>query len=102
MSSRPGQAPRWAVPALAAFLVARSDRHYLRRLDQPSFSIVAKSCDRFLLWTTTALFALAAALIPCQAGAVMVIVASIWGIAALLVVGRPVALERRRRRRLVS
>lgn len=32
----------------------------------------------------------------------MVIVASIWGIAALLVVGRPVALERRRRRRLVS
>lgn len=102
MSARPVRAPRWAVPALAAFVVASSDKHYLRRLDAPSFSHIARSCDLFLIWTTVALFALAAVLIPSQAAALMLIAASVWGMAVLLVVGRPVALERRRRRRLVN
>lgn len=94
-------APRWAVPALAALLVAKSDRHYLRRLDPSSFASVAKACDRFLIWTTSALFALAAALVPWQAAAaVMVIGASVWGMAVLVVVGRRVAIERQRRQRL--
>ncbi len=102
MSARPARAPRWAVPALAAFVVAKSDRHYLRRLDATSFADIARSCDRFLIWTTVALFALAAVFIPSQAAAIMLIAASVWGMAVLLVVGRPVALERLRRRRLVS
>ncbi|WP_128002237.1 MULTISPECIES: hypothetical protein [Piscinibacter] len=102
MSESPVRAPRWAVPALASYLVARSDRHYLRRLDAAAFADIAKACDRFLIWTTTALFALAATLIPWGAGAVMLIVASVWGMVVLLAVGRPVGLERRRRRRLVS
>lgn len=82
--------------------MAKSDRHYLRRLDATSFADIARSCDRFLIWTTVALFALAAVFIPSQAAAIMLIAASVWGMAVLLVVGRPVALERRRRRRLVS
>jgi len=71
-------------------------------LDAAAFADIAKACDRFLIWTTTALFALAATLIPWGAGAVMLIVASVWGMVVLLAVGRPVGLERRRRRRLVS
>jgi hypothetical protein len=56
VSGSPARAPRWAVPALAAYLVDRSDRHYLRRLDPGAFTEVSKACDRFLIWTTTALF----------------------------------------------
>lgn len=102
MSDRLARTPRWAAPALAAFVVARSDRHYLRRLDPAAFTQVARSCDRFLICTTVALFALTVVLIPRQAAAVALIAASVWGMASLLVVGRPVALERRRRRQLVS
>ncbi len=102
MSARPVRAPRWAVPALAAFVVANSDKHYLRRLDATSFADIARACDRFLIWTTVALFALAAVLIPSQAAALMLIAASVWGMAVLLFFGQPVALERRRRRRLIN
>lgn len=84
---------------LAAYMVVRSDRHYLRRLDDGAFRSLAKACDAFSAASTGALFVVALFLLPATIGQVLLVIASVWGTALLLTVGRPLALERRRRRR---
>lgn len=97
---RPRPAPRWAVPLLAAFLVARSRRHYLRQLDEEHFNRITRSCDRFILWDSTPGLLVAAALLPSRIGVYLLVGRSVWALAVMLVIGRHVALERRRRARL--
>jgi hypothetical protein len=93
-------APRWVIPLLAAFLVAKSRRHYLRQLDEEHFNHIARSCDRFILWSSTPGLLVAAALLPSRIGVYVLLGCSVWGMAIMLVIGRRVALERRRRARL--
>jgi hypothetical protein len=54
----PGCVPRWAVPALAAYLVMRRDRPCLRRLDEASVAVTARACGRLLIAATATLCAL--------------------------------------------
>ena len=94
---RTGRAPRWAIPFLAAHLVATSKRHSLRHLDENSFRRTARGCDHFILWTTLPGFAVAAALLPLPVGVCLLLGFSLWGLLVLFAVGRRVSLERRRR-----
>jgi hypothetical protein len=96
------KAPRWLIPLLAALLVLRSGRHQLRSLDDSGFRQVARGCDRFLIAATVPGFALSALLLPSAAGGWVLLATSMWGMVAMLLVGRRVALERRRRRRLAG
>ena len=96
------RAPWWAVPILAAHLVATSRRHALRHLDEHAFRRTARGCDHFIAWTTLPGFAAAVTLLPRPAGVYLLLGFSIWGLSVLFVVGRKVSLERRRRSRLSS
>ncbi len=100
MSMTAGRAPGWAIPLLAALLVASSGRHRLRQLDDAQFKDIARACDRFILWTTTPGLVVAAAVLPSPRGLYLLLGCSVWGMAVILVIGRRVALERRRRARL--
>lgn len=90
-------APAWALPFLATYLVANSRRHYLRQLGQDDFRRIARACDVFVLCSTAPGFLLAMLLLPSPHGLYALLFASLWGIVLLLVVGRRVTLERRRR-----
>ena len=100
MSTTAGRAPRWVIPLLAAFLVCTSGRHRLRQLDEEHFNHIARSCDRFILWSSTPGLLVAAALLPSRIGVYVLLGCSVWGMAIMLVIGRRVVLERRRRARL--
>jgi hypothetical protein len=97
-----GRAPDWAVAFLAAHFVATSRRHTLRQLDEASFRRIARGCNNFIAWTTLPAFAGAFTFLPHPTGVYLVLGASLWGLLILFVVGRRVALERRRRKRLES
>lgn len=90
--------PRWAVPFLAAYLVATASPHYLRQLDDEAFRITARACDSFALATIVPPFAWGLFLLPLDAGLWLLVATSTWGTAFVLAVGRRVALERKRRR----
>lgn len=92
-----GLAPPWAVPLLAAILVATSRRHALRHLDEHAFRRTARGCDHFIAWTTLPGFTAAATLLPRAIGAYLLLGFSLWGLIALFAVGRKVSLERKRR-----
>lgn len=92
-------APRWALPLLAAYRVAQRRPHYLRRLPDQEFTVLAKACDRFVLRATLPLLGLSLVLLPSPYGAAAVAVASSWGLLVLALVGAPIAAERHRRRR---
>ena len=89
--------PRWAIPFLAAHLVATSKRHRLRQLDDSSFRRAARACDHFMLGTTIPGIVVAAFLLPGTVGMCLLLGSSVWGIVIMLTIGRRVALERRRR-----
>ena len=89
--------PRWAIPFLAAHLVATSKRHRLRQLDDSSFRRAARACDDFMLGTTIPGIVVAAFLLPGTVGMCLLLGSSVWGIVIMLVIGRRVALERHRR-----
>ena len=89
--------PRWAIPFLAAHLVATSKRHRLRQLDDSSFRRAARGCDHFMLVTTIPGIVVAAFLLPGTVGMCLLLGSSVWGIVIMLMIGRRVALERRRR-----
>jgi glycine/D-amino acid oxidase-like deaminating enzyme len=95
-------APSWAIPFLAAYLVATAKRHYLRHLPQSDFHRLARACDVLLLASTAPVFFVALFLLPTAPGFYLLIGVSAWGIVLTLVVGRRVAIERRRRRRAVK
>jgi len=97
-----GLAPVWAVPFLAAILIATSKRHALRHLDENAFRRAARGCDHFIAWTTLPGFAAAATLLPRPVGVYLLLGFSLWGLIALLAVGRKVSLERRRRAALAK
>ena len=99
---RTGQAPAWAVPFLAAILVATSKRHALRHLDEDAFRRTARGCDHFIAWTTLPGFAGAVPLLSQRAGVYLILGFSLWGLIILLLVGSRVSIERRRRKRLGS
>jgi len=90
-------APAWALPFLAAYLVATSKRHYLRQLDDASFLRTARARDLFVVGTTAPGLVAAMFLLPAPPGLYALLVGSLWGIVVMLTVGRRVALERRRR-----
>ena len=92
-----GRAPVWAVPFLAALLVAASKRHALRHLDEDAFRRTARGCDHFIAWTTLPGFCVSAALLPRPVAVYLELGFSLWGLIALFAVGRRVSLERRRR-----
>ena len=89
--------PRWAIPFLAAYLVATSKWHRLRQLDDSSFRRVARAWDHFMLGTTIPGIVVAAFLLPGTVGMYLLLGSSVWGIVIMLTIGRRVALERRRR-----
>lgn len=93
-------APRWVIPLLAAILVLRSGRHQLRSMDDSCFRLIARGCYRFLLATTVPGSVLSALLLPTASGGWVLMATSMWGIVVMLLVGRRIALERLRRRRL--
>ena len=97
-----GRAPVWAVPLLAALLVATSKRHALRHLEADAFRRTARGCDHFIAWTTLPGFAGAVPLLCQSAGVYLILGFSIWGLIILLLVGSRVSIERRRRKRLGS
>lgn len=90
------KAPRWAVPILSAHVVASSHPHYLRRLSDEDFGRLARACDVFLL-VTIALPMLLAFFLPSPGGSIVLIAASVWGVASMVLVGRRTFSERRRR-----
>ena len=91
------ETPRWAIPFLAAHLVATSKRHRLRQLDDSSFRRVARACDHFMLGNTIPGIVVAAFLLPGAVGMCLLLGSSTCGIVITLVIGRRVALDRRRR-----
>ena len=91
------RAPRWAVPLLSAHVVASSHPHYLRRLSDEDFARLAGACDIFLL-VTIAPPMLLALLLPTPAASILLIAASCWGVASMVLIGRRTFAERRRRR----
>jgi hypothetical protein len=93
------RAPRWAKPLLAAIIVAKRRPHYLRRLADSEFAALARACDKFVLWSTLPELVVAAPFLPSSVALVVVAGASIWGLAALGLVGAPIAAERMRRGR---
>jgi len=68
-------------------------------LPDPEFAALAKACDRFILGSTLPEMAFAIPFLPSHGAIAVVAVASLWGLAALGVVGAPIAAERRRRSR---
>ena len=89
--------PRWAISFLAAYLVATTKRHRLRQLDDSSFRRTPCACDHFMLVTTVPGIVVAACLLPGTVGMCLLLGFSVWGIVIMLMIGRRVALERRRR-----
>ena len=92
--------PRWAIPFLSAYLVANAQPHYLRQLDHASFRCTARACDIFTLATTLPLLFVALVLLPGRAAFFLLIFTSCWGMVVLVLVGRRVGSERKRRRLL--
>jgi hypothetical protein len=90
-------APRWARPLLAAIVVAKRRPHYLRRLTDSEFAALAQACDKFILWSTLPEIVVAAPFLPSSIAIAVVAAASIWGLAALGLIGAPIAAERMRR-----
>jgi hypothetical protein len=95
-----GRAPRWALPVLAAFRVAQRRPHYLRRLPDREFDVVAKACDHFVFASTLPALVLALPFLPSPGAIALIAAASLWGLAVLTFVGAPIAAERHRRRQL--
>ncbi|OWQ88947.1 hypothetical protein CDN99_15885 [Roseateles aquatilis] len=91
------RAPVWAIPILSAYFVAVAPQNSLRHLDDAAFQRVARGCDVFMLTTTAAGLLLAFTLLPSSTGHALLLGSSIWGLLALLSIGRTVSAERRRR-----
>ena len=63
---------------------------------------MVKACDRFIIGTTFPALLVAMAFLPSRAAFALVAATSVWELAALGIVGVPIATERWRRRRQAS